>query len=85
MKYSLQTCKYVKKKKTRKKTCNPIKGLSSRNICSEIKSQQVKKPFVIQYQKRLDFSQNFSVQFHRVIFDHPISYVLLIDKPNERC
>ena len=28
-----------------KKTSNLIKGISSHKICSEIKSQQVKKPF----------------------------------------
>ena len=65
-----------------KKTSNLIKGISSHNICSEIKSQQVKKtPFVIQYQKR----QNSSVPFHRVPFGHSMSCVLLIDKPNESC
>ena len=30
-----------------KKTSNLIKSISSHNICSGIKSQQVKKPFVI--------------------------------------
>ena len=30
-----------------KKTSNLIKGISSHKICSEIKSQQVKKPFSI--------------------------------------
>ena len=29
--------------------------------------------------------QNFSVPFHRVIFDHSISCVLLLEKPNESC
>ena len=31
--------------KCKKKTSNLIKGISSHKICSEIKSQQVKKPF----------------------------------------
>ena len=35
--------------------------------------------------KTFDFSQNFSAPFHRVTFDHSISCVLLIDKPNESC
>ena len=39
---------------------------------------------MIQYQKR-DFSQNFSVPFHRVTFGYSISCVLLIDEPNESC
>ena len=34
-----------------KKISNLIKGISIHKICSGIKSQQVKKPFVIQYQK----------------------------------
>ena len=38
-----------------KKSSNLIKGISSHNICSGVKSQQVKKPFVIQYQKLLIF------------------------------
>ena len=63
-----------------KKASNLIKVISSYNICSGIKSQQAKKPFVIQYQK-----QNFSVPFHQVIFDHSVSCVLLIDKTNESC
>ena len=36
--------------KCKKKTSNLIKGISSHNICSGIKSQQVKRPFVIQCQ-----------------------------------
>ena len=44
----------------------------------ELEVNKQKKPFVIQYQK-----QNFSVPFHQVIFDHSVSCVLLIDKPNE--
>ena len=35
--------------------------------------------------KTLDFSQNYFVPFHRFTFDHSISCVLLIDKPNESC
>ena len=66
-----------------KKTSNLIKVISSYNICSEIKRKQAKKPFVIQYQKRLIFFQNSSVPFHQVTFDYSISRVLFIDKPNE--
>ena len=61
-----------------KKTSNLIKGISSHKICSE-KSTSKK---TIQYQK-LDFSQKYFVPFHRFTFDHSISCVLLIDKPNE--
>ena len=61
-----------------------IKGICSHKICSGIKNQPVKKPFVTQYQK-LDFTQNYSVPFHLVTFNHSISCVLLIDKPNENC
>ena len=35
--------------------------------------------------KTFDFFQNPSVPFHQVIFDHSISCVLLIDKPDESC
>ena len=70
--------------KCKKKTCNMIIGICSHKICSGIKNQPVKKPFVIQYQK-LDFTQNYSVPFHQVTFNHSISCVLLIDKPNENC
>ena len=48
----------------------------------ELKFNKQNKPFVIQYQK-LDFLQNSSIPFHQVTFDHSISCVLLIDKPNE--
>ena len=68
-----------------KKTSNLIKGISSHNICSGIKSQQVKRTICHSVPKTFDFSQNSSVPFHRVTFDHSISYVLLIDKPNESC
>ena len=71
--------------KCKRKTSNLIKVTSSYNICSGIKSQQAKKTFVIQYQKLLIFFQNSSVPLHQVIFDHSISCVLLIDKPNESC
>ena len=57
-----------------KKTSNLIKIISSYNICSRIKSKQA---------KTFDFFQNSSVLFHQVTFDHSISCVLLIDKPNE--
>ena len=50
----------------------------------ELKFNKQNKPFVIQYQK-LDFLQNSSIPFHQVTFDHSISCVLLIDKPNESC
>ena len=63
-----------------KETSNLIKGISSHKICSEIKSQQVKNHSV---PKTFDFSQNYFVPFHRFTFDHSISCVLLIDKPNE--
>ena len=60
-----------------------IKGISSHKICSEIKSQQVKKS--IQYQKHLIFLKITLLHFHRFTFDHSVSCVLLIDKPNEGC
>ena len=62
-----------------------IKGTSSHKICSGVKSQQVKKTICHSVPKTLDFSQNYSVPFHRVTFGHSISCVLLIDKPNESC
>ena len=68
-----------------KKTSNLIKGISSHNICSGIKNQQVKKNICHSVPKTFDFYQNSSVQFHRVTFDHSISCVLLIDEPNESC
>ena len=65
-----------------KKTSNLIKGISSHNICSGIKSQQVKKTICHSVPKVFGFSQNSSVPFHQVTFDHSISCVLLghIDK-----
>ena len=33
--------------------------------------------------KTFDFSQNSSVPFHQVTLHYSISYVLLIEKPNE--
>ena len=68
-----------------KKTSNLIKVISSYNICSGIKNQQAKKPICHLVPKAFDFFQNSSVLFHQVIFDHSISCVLLIDKPNESC
>ena len=62
-----------------------IKGICRNKICSGIKSQQVKKTIFCSVPKALDFSQNYYVTFHRVTFDHSISGVLLIDKPNESC
>ena len=50
----------------------------------ELKGNKYKKPCVIQYQK-LDFSQSSSDPFYWVTFDHLLSCVLLIDKPNESC
>ena len=72
--------KYILNVKT---TSNLTKCISSHNIYSGIKSEQVKKKktFDIQYQKLL----NSSVPFHRVTLDHSISCVLFIDKPNESC
>ena len=68
-----------------KKTPNLIKGISSHNVCPRIKIQQVKKNICRSVPKTFDFSQNFSVSFHQVTFDHSISCVLLIDKPNGSC
>ena len=68
-----------------KKTSNLIKVITSYNICSGIKSQQAKTPFVIQYQKPLVFFQNSSVPLHQVNFNYSILCVPLIDKPNESC
>ena len=56
-----------------KKTYNLIKGISSHNIWSGIKSQQVKKAICHSVPKSFDFSQNSSVPFHRVTFDYSIS------------
>ena len=64
---------------------NLIKVISSYKICSGIKSQQAKKPFVIHLLLTFDFFQYSSVPFDEVIFDHSISYVLLINKLNESC
>ena len=62
-----------------------MKGISSHNICSGIKSQHVKQTICHSVPKTFDFSQNSSVPFHRATFDLSISCVLLIDKPNESC
>ena len=68
-----------------KKASNLIKGIFSHNICSGIKSQQVKKTICHSVPKTFDFSQSSSVPFHQVTFDDSISCVLLIDKPNKSC
>ena len=69
----------------KKKTSNLIKGICSHKICSGIKSQPVKKTICHSVPKTFDFSQNYSVPFHQVTFNHSISCVLLIDKPNKSC
>ena len=53
-----------------KKTSNLLKGVSSGNICSGNKIQQVKKTICHSVPKNFNFFQNSSV---------------LMDKPNERC
>ena len=70
-----------------KKHLTLSKGISSHDVCSGVKSQQVKT-------KHLSFStrnvssipktseKTFSVLFHRVTFDHSVSCVLLRHKPN---
>ena len=68
-----------------KKPSNLIKGIVSHNICSGIKCEQVEKTICHSVPKTFDFSQNSSFPFHQVTFDHSISCVLLIDKPNESC
>ena len=65
--------------KCKKKTSNLIKGISSHKTCSGIKTQPVKKTICHSAPKTFDFSQNYSVPFHRVTFDHSISCVLLRD------
>ena len=68
------------------KTSNLIKCICSHKICFGIKIQPVKRTICHSVPKTFDFSQNCSVPFHRVTFDHSISCVLLIDKPNnESC
>ena len=57
----------------------------SHNICSGIKSQQVKKSICLSVPKMFGFFSEFLLPFHWVTFDHSISCVLLIDKPNESC
>ena len=69
-----------------KTTSNLIKFISGYNICSGIEGQQAKKKhLLLTVPKIFDFFQNSSVPFHRVTFDHSVSCVLLIDKPNESC
>ena len=48
-------------------------------------NKQKKNHLSLTVPKPFDFSQNYFVPFHWVTFDHSISCVLLIDKPNERC
>ena len=69
-----------------KKASNLIKFISSYNACSGIKIQQAKKEHIYYYvSQTFDFSQNSSSPFHQATFDHSVSYVLLINKPNEIC
>ena len=49
----------------------------------ELKVNKQKKHLSLTVPKPFDFSQNFSVLFHRVTFEHPMSWVLLTEKPNE--
>ena len=52
------------------------------------KVNPIKSPvqkFVVQYQKHFYFSQNYSVPFHWITFDHSILCALLKDKQNESC
>ena len=51
----------------------------------ELKVNKQKKTISHSVPKTFDFSQNSSVPFHQVTFYYSISYVLLIDKPNESC
>ena len=67
------------------KTSKLIKDISSHNICSGIKYLQEKKNICHSIPKTFNFPQNSSVPFHRVTFDHLVSCVLLINKPNESC
>ena len=55
------------------------------SFCSGIKSQRVKKTICHSVPKTFNFSQKYTVPFHRFTFDHSISCVLWIDKPNESC
>ena len=69
----------------KKETSNLIKGICRDKICSGIKTQPVKKSIFHSVPKTFDFSQNYSVRFHQLTFDHSISCGLLIDKSNESC
>ena len=51
----------------------------------ELKVNKPKNHLSLTVPKTFDFSQNSSVLFHRVTCDHSISFVLLIDEPNECC
>ena len=66
-----------------KKASKLIKVISSYNICKKLSTR--KKKVCHSVPKTFDFSQNSSVPFHQVTFDHSISCGLLIDKPNESC
>ena len=68
-----------------KKLSNLIKDISGHNICSAIKSQQVKKNIFHSVPKTFDFSWNSSVLSHQATFDHSVSCVLLIHKTNKIC
>ena len=54
------------------------------NSALELKVNKQKKNLSLTVPKAFDFSQNSSVAFHRVTFDHSTSCVLLMDKPNKR-
>ena len=56
-----------------------VKGISSHNIYSGNRSQQINKNNCHSLPKTFDFSQNSSIPFHQVTFDHSISCVFLID------
>ena len=55
------------------------------NFALELKVNKQKKNLSLTVPKAFDFSQNSSVAFHRVTFDHSSSFVLLLDKPNKSC
>ena len=82
IKYPIQTYILVRIWNLFGKTSNLIKVIFNNNICSGIKIQQAKKPICYSV-PRSRFFQNSSVLFHQVTFDYSLSYVILIDKPNE--
>ena len=55
------------------------------NFALELKVNKQKKNLSLTVPKTFDSSQNSSVAFHRVTFDHSSSFVLLLDKPNKSC